>query len=406
MGCEIESRHREPGSIRRSPWSIASLRRGNHPMSITRVDEAPSYSQLAGIPPIDLPTNLNAALTAGRRATEIAADVFSLRIGPGKLTPQEYFYYQLWSDQAAGTVKRDFVGKIAQGRMHVSAGTAEWFATSADKILFHSIMAGVGLRTPELIATTQTGRYMSICPTIADPIALAAKLRNASLYPLFAKPVAGKYSLSVLSVDHYDPSTDELVLLGGLRRNVAEIAASLVGGAGHLIQRRLSPSKELSDRFGPRLWSVRVLVLATLGGPIVHRAVAKIATGNNPADNYWRTGNRLGALDLATGRIMRVVRGAGADLTINDPHPDTGQPIVGTVIPGWENLLGLVDTAAKVFAGIRTQSWDIALSDKGPVFLELNFGGDLNLHQLAHGAGVLDAVYRRHLRRCGYKGRL
>ena len=35
--------------------------------------------------------------------------------------------------------------------------------------------------------------------------------------------------MSVLSVDHYDPSTDEFVLLGGLQRNVAEIAASMVG---------------------------------------------------------------------------------------------------------------------------------------------------------------------------------
>ena len=62
--------------------------------------------------------------------------------------------------------------------------------------------------------------------------------------------------------------------------------------------------------------------------------------------------------------------------------------------------------AAETFAGIRTQSWDIALADPAPVFLELNFGGDLNLHQLAHGQGVLDDQYRTHLRRCGYKGRL
>ena len=35
-----------------------------------------------------------------------------------------------------------------------------------------------------------------------------------------------------------------------------------------------------------------------------------------------------------------------------------------------------------MFAGVRTQSWDVALSDQGPGFLEVNFGGDLNLAQL------------------------
>jgi hypothetical protein len=54
-------------------------------------------------------------------------------------------------------------------------------------------------------------------------------------------------------------------------------------------------------------------------------------------------------------------------------------------------------------AGIRTQSWDVALTDRGPVILEVNFGGDLNLHQLAHGAEVLDPFCDTHLRRCGYR---
>ena len=53
--------------------------------------------------------------------------------------------------------------------------------------------------------------------------------------------------------------------------------------------------------------------------------------------------------------------------------------------------------------GIRTQSWDIALADGGPVPLEVNFGGDLNLAQLAAGEGVLDDAFREHLQAAGYR---
>jgi hypothetical protein len=365
-----------------------------------------SYSQLAGIPNIGLSENLRAALASGKRATGIAAEVLEVRRGPGKLTPQEYFYYRLWDAPQEGAYKQRFVGKIAQHPMHVAAGAREWFAASADKILFQSIMDGAGLRTPELTAITQPGRYLPTAPTITDPAALADKLRDPSIYPLFAKQVAGKYSLSVLSADGFDPNTDEVLLLNGTRQKVADVASSLIGGSGFLIQRRLSPAPDLAARFGPRLWSARLLVLVTPNGPVIHRAVAKIATGTNPADNYWRPGNRLGAINLASGRITRVVHGAGADLVIDAPHPDTGAPIVGTTIPGWQALTDLVRTASQVFAGIRTQSWDIALTSDGSVFLELNYGGDLNLHQLAHGAGVLDATYREHLRHCGYRGKL
>lgn len=290
--------------------------------------------------------------------------------------------------------------------MHVAAGARGWFAALADKILFQSIMDGAGLRTPELTAITQQGRYLPTAPTITDPAALADKLRDPSIYPFFAKQVAGKYSLSVLSADGFDPDTDEVLLLDGTRQKVADVASSLIGGSGFLLQRRLSPAPDLAARFEPRLWSARLLVLVTQGGPVIHRAVAKIATGTNPADNYWRPGNRLGAIDLASGRITRVVHGAGADLVIDAPHPDTGVPIVGTTVPGWQALTDTVRTASQVFAGIRTQSWDIALTSGGPVFLELNYGGDLNLHQLAHGAGVLDETYRGHLQQCGYRGKL
>jgi hypothetical protein len=36
------------------------------------------------------------------------------------------------------------------------------------------------------------------------------------------------------------------------------------------------------------------------------------------------------------------------------------------------------------------------------VLLEVNWGGDLNLAQLAYGRGVLDAEYRTHLNANGY----
>jgi hypothetical protein len=194
--------------------------------------------------------------------------------------------------------------------------------------------------------------------------------------------------------------------LGDARQAASAFAALLVGGQGYLIQRRLSPSRVLAERFGPRLWSLRLLALITPHGPLIHRAAVKIATGINPADNYWRNVNRLGAVDLETGRIKRVVKGTGLELAEDAVHPDTGRNIVGATIPHWNQIVTEVKLAAKAFAGIRTQSWDIALSDPAPTFLEMNFGGDLNLHQFAHGAGVLDDVYRGHLRRCGYRGKL
>ena len=107
-------------------------------------------------------------------------------------------------------------------------------------------------------------------------------------------------------------------------------------------------------------------------GPIVHRAVAKVAVGRNPADNFWRPGNMIGAIEIETGQIERVVQGTGADIVVNARHPDTGRTVVGTPIPDWSQFTLLAKDAALLPPGIRTQSWDIAITDWGPVPLEAN----------------------------------
>ena len=374
-------------------------------MSAILIADTDLFRILNGIPRVDVRRNLQVALVHGRHVTSLLREVIALRRGAGRIAPTEYLYYRLWDPALTMGEKRRFVGKMAQHAMHIAANDRHWFAPAADKILFHTVMAGAGLPVPELLALTQADRSLRGVSTIRNVNDLTGLLRRADLYPLFIKPTAGKYSLSVISAEAYDAARDEVVLLGGERRAVTDVARFLIGGAGYLVQRRLCPDRQLAALFGPRLWSVRALVLLGKGEPLIHRAVAKIATGNNPADNYWRAGNMLGAIDLATGRITRTVRGTCADLTANENHPDTKRPIVGTTIPDWDRLTALVSEAAKVFAGIRTQSWDVAVTDHGPVLLEVNFGGDLNLHQFAHGRGILDPTFEAHLRRCGYRFR-
>jgi len=360
-------------------------------------------ARLNGVPLVNIAENLRVAFDNGRRLSVILQEIVTLRRAGGRLAPSEYFYYRLWDPHLSLEEKRGFVGKQAQHRMHVACNDRHWYQTAADKILFHTIMAGAALPVPQVTAITQAGRRLPGALALDKPDAIAVFLREQANFPLFAKPAAGKYSLNVISADAYDPASDELVLFGGARRPVPTTAQTMAEGAGYIIQPRLRPDAEIEAKFGPRLWSVRLLVFMRPDGPHIHRAVAKIATGGNPADNYWRFGNMLGAIDLSSGRIVGVVRGTGAEMTRDEPHPDTGLPVIGFGLPHWTTLCDVAREAATVFPGIRTQSWDIAVTDQGPVLLEVNFGGDLNLAQLAEGKGVLDSDYRAHLRQCGFK---
>ena len=126
-------------------------------------------------------------------------------------------------------------------------------------------------------------------------------------------------------------------------------------------------------------------------------AIWKIPVGNNAADNFWREGNMLGLVDIESGRVTRVVQGIGPDQREVEVHPDSGARIIGADLPDWGALTSLCLKHAASLSGLRLQAWDIAMCPEGPVAMEVNIGGDVNLPQLASGAGLLDDRFREFL---------
>jgi len=287
--------------------------------------------------------------------------------------------------------------------MHLACNDRAWYAVVDDKLLFQQAMAGAGLPVPALRAIIHPSRDCDGAQALRSAADVVGFFSDPSVYPWFAKPIDGKYSLDVVSGERLDVGTDTIVGHRGDAQRIPDLLAQIETHPGFLIQERLRPPAELVAQFGDHLWSIRLLVLLTPEEPRISRAVTKIAAGDNIADNYWRPGNLLGAINPVTGRICRTVTGSGEALVVDPSHPDTGEPITGTVLPDWPALLGLAKRAAANLPGVRTQAWDIAVTDRGPVLLEVNFGGDLNLAQLAWGRGMLDPEFRAHLLQCGYR---
>ena len=136
--------------------------------------------------------------------------------------------------------------------------------------------------------------------------------------------------------------------------------------------------------------------------PEIIETIWKIPTGANVADNFWRAGNMLAAVDGDTGQVRRVIRGFGPDLEELDHHPDSGKPLKGLVLPNWDDLRTQCLEFAMVFDKLRYQSWDIAICPDGPMVVEVNAGSAFNLSQLAAGRGILTDRFRAFLERCGY----
>ncbi len=114
--------------------------------------------------------------------------------------------------------------------------------------------------------------------------------------------------------------------------------------------------------------------------------------------DYWR-GNMMASVDISTGKTGRCVTGMGKDMSYQDTHPDTGEKLEGIMLPDWEKAKQQCLKLSACLYGLPIQAWDIALTDKGPVFLEVNIVGSLFLPQIATQKGFLNEKVKAVIKR-------
>lgn len=260
-------------------------------------------------------------------------------------------------------------------------------------------MTGTGLRdVPDLHA----------CRNELD---LWQLFQRAELYPMVCKPIWGMWGRNVFVLLRHHAGADEIELASGVRIDAKALAAQFarisaqpaeVSRQGLIVQEQIRTHPHMAALAGPRLCSVRLVLMLHGGGPEVAVALLKIPVGTNMADNHGERGNLIADIDSASGRLGTGLTDFGLDFGEVANHPDTGSVIAGTVLPDWQRALDIACRAARTLPGIPLQAWDIALSDRGPVLLEVNVNGGMRLPQFVKGAGLYRGRFADFLGQYGF----
>lgn len=344
------------------------------------------------------------ATSYGKPYQQVLMEMAKCAFGPGKLSFTDYVTFRLFDDALLGGADRAaFVGLDASRGIWLTANfDQEWWGIMQNKLAVTTLLGGYGFPVIPTLALYSDSMTLHNAPVLRDAAALSAYLRDASLYPLFGKPMDAIRSLGSASFQAYEPADDALVALSGARIPVEQFAADVAElfPAGYLLQRRVNPHAAMRAIVGDRLATVRVLTVRGKQGVRVHRAVWKILAGSNVADNFWRGGNLLATLDLETGRVVRVVRGTGLAQEAVTQHPDSGADLIGFEIPRWKQICEVACEAAGMLGGIRLVGWDMAATDSGVTIVEPNYTPDFDMVQMADRRGILDAPFLAFLDEC------
>ncbi|GJL60971.1 MAG: hypothetical protein NPIRA03_38280 [Nitrospirales bacterium] len=333
---------------------------------------------------------------SGKGLLAQAIEIVRLHRSRGKIGPSEYFDYGLFDDQRYDeSAKEEFIGWNSESFINNTFNKVEWGGLSLDKIVFYTFMEGAGIPYPRIQAIfDMNGRFIKGIPTCSSQETLATYLKSQAVYPIFVKPSHGNFGRGAHYVSSYNPQEDAVVFANGTQASTSEFIEGLETklSGGQIFQDVFKPHPDLAIRCGSRSSTLRVVVIMTTYGPQLCRAVWKIPTGSNIIDNFQhgRTGNLLASVDVVTGDVYRVIgQAADGEFTQVSTHPDTGADLMPLRIPDWKKVEDLCLTAARLLPGLRLLHFDVAISDKGPLLLEVNFRGNLDLLQHASGRGFL-----------------
>lgn len=347
--------------------------------------------------------SLRAVATAyGKQPMAQVRELARLALAPGRIRPEEYFYYRLFDAGYDRDRQQAFVGRRLEEKLHrLTCDPAAWLLAH-DKLVCYGLLASLGYPVPLTRAVYRRGAAFPGAVSLGSAEDLAAALRGGMAFPAFGKPVRGIRSAGTLRVDGYDSQDDSLRLAGDAAVAVDEMVEALATYAdhGYLFQELIRQHPAVRAVCGDAVATARLVVLLRNDGPTIHRAAWKLPAAGNVADNFWREGNVLCAVEPATGRVRRAVQGIGPALREVATHPDSGAALAGMALPDWQAAADLVRSAATAFPDLRMQAWDVAFGEDGPVLVELNVGGDYTLPQLATGEGMIDAQFLGFLEEC------
>lgn len=342
-----------------------------------------------------------------------AREILALKQYGGQCGISDYYWYKLYDDDyQLGRGAPDFIGWRLQQAFSVALNPRVAALPAWDKLVFVQLASAAGLPVAPVRACFHRSRKLPevLGEHLRTPQEVARFLRSPGNFPLFSKPSYSQQGYGTAYLTGYDSTSDVLLQLNGKPIPVEGFLKRLVETVdyryhkpecGFVFQTPLRPANEIVALTNwQAICCVRLICLSDGSGITPIRAFWKIAVPPNQVDNFsmGKYGNLLADVDLSNGEVGRVLGRFWPNAELLSKHPTSGNTLAGFKLPGWDTVLDACRSGGEAFPLMRIQHWDFALSDQGPLLLELNDIGSTEAAQI-HGRGLLTEVTRDFLKR-------
>lgn len=301
---------------------------------------------------------------------KVMRDYISLYRAKG-LTPEEYYEFEF--EKRSEEFCRDFLGLNEQRYYLDLLNPLKYFSLARNKYMAHKMLENTGVRTSELYCYYQPeATYAENTECAGDIDGILRILKTKGTRSCVIKTTESSHGDNVWVIQNIDYQDDDATLT---RFDGQQMLLSSVLSNEPLIFESLVHQTEQFAAFNAS--SVNTVRFMTAlypdGSAKVISTFIKIGRAGRCVDNAGGGGNVDVCVDVATGKICHAIQFDGWHRVKEiDSHPDSGNPLNGVVIENWESVKAEVIRFQQAFPYCKVAGWDIAITNEGPVVIEVN----------------------------------
>ena len=287
------------------------------------------------------------------------------------LTTDEYYDFE-FEKQSEG-FKREFLG-LNEQRVYLDyLNPRKYYSVARNKYLAHKVLDSAGIRKSILYCYYQPEARYHASNENADSLEeVMTILKGKDVHSCVIKTTESSHGDDVWVIKDIEYQDEDAKLI---RFDGRELLLSSVLGQNPLIFESLVKQiKQFAAFNESSVNTVRFMtVLLPDGSASIIAVWFKVGRAGKCVDNAGSGGNVDAAIDIETGMILNPVQFDGwRNIKKIEKHPDSGNQLNGIVIENWEAIKEDVKRFQQAFPFCKAAGWDIAITDDGPVVIEVN----------------------------------
>lgn len=301
-----------------------------------------------------------------------------------KCFPETYFQYGMFLKTYTDfNLMKTFLPDLAYYRI-VQPKSKVYNILFDDKIIFHNLMKCYGLPTTERFFVWQYNKFYDGVKVISDEKvnSIINQITDERIFVKLFKAGGGS-GISIFTrkeEGYYDENNNKLS---------AYLIREKYKNEKYIFEKQIIQNSVIG-KFNPD--TVNTIRVYTKDDKIIS-AVIRFGRKGEFIDNISKGGLAV-RVDIESGQLNNFGL-RKYDLNKYYMHPDTDVSFKNTTIPKWVEVKRLITRALSFFPYYKSVGFDIAITNNGPIIVEINSSAQLRSGQMGRKTGLADVFVNK-----------